>query len=341
MSEIRLDRIHNQYVLIAPERLHRPDFYVAKKVEQLNNYRCPFCEGNESLTPPEVYAIRDNMPNTPGWKTRVVPNLYKAVQIELEDKSRRESMFESIPGVGAHEVLIDSPCHECGIEGVDVLSIENWLRSMIIRTEDLRRDKRFVHLSIFKNFGSMAGATQEHPHTQILALPVMPQNEVMFLSRNMRYYRRHGRGIIEDIVQNEIFAKERIISEIGSFVAFCPYASTYPFEVMIAPKSNITCLEQCSRDDISELALLIRETFKKLTNQLGNFDYNLYFRLSPLNSNFENEPFMDYMHKNYRFTLRIVPRIYHLGGFEISTGMAINPVSPEVCAKLLNSKEPL
>jgi len=338
MSEIRLDRIHNQYVLIAPERLRRPDFNAVKEVE-LPHQRCPFCEGNEALTPGEVYAIRDNEANIEGWKTRVVPNLYKAVQIELEDRSYREGMFESIPGVGAHEVLIDSPCHHCSIEELDTHSVENWLRSILIRIQDLRHDPRLIHLSVFKNFGKMAGATQEHPHTQILALPTMPQDEIVFLERNMKYYRRHGRGIIEDILQNEISSKDRIVSEHGTFVAFCPYASSFPFEVMIAPKRNLACLEQCTRDDINDLALLIGEVFQKLSSQLGKFDYNLYFRLSPLNPNFENEQYMSDMHKNYRFTLRITPRIYNIGGFEIATGMAINPVTPEESVVLLNSRE--
>lgn len=337
MSEIRLDRIHNQYVLIAPERLHRPDIDVSKKTQQ-SNQRCPFCEGNEELTPAEVYAIRNNEANKPDWKTRVVPNLYKAVQIELADKSRRESMFESIPGVGAHEVLIDSPCHTCGIEELDTQGIENWLRSIIIRIGDLRNDKRLVHLSIFKNSGTMSGATQEHPHTQILALPIMPQNEIVFLDRNMKYYRRHGRGIIEDILQNEISDKKRIVSEIGSFVAFCPFASSFPFEIMIAPKRNIRCLLECTRDDITDLSELIKDVFLKLKYQLGDFDYNLYFRIVPINSNFENDTFIPYLDKNYRFTIRITPRIYRIGGFEISSGMAINPVPPEECATLLNSK---
>ncbi|MEA1919366.1 MAG: galactose-1-phosphate uridylyltransferase [Campylobacterota bacterium] len=339
MSEIRRDRFHNQYVLIAPERLHRPDLHVSNKDKVLSNHRCPFCEGNEALTPPEVYAIRDNEANTKGWKTRVIPNLYKAVQIELEDKSHRNGMFESIPGVGAHEVLIDSPVHDSGIETLDTHSIENWLRSIIIRIQDLKQDQRLIYLSVFKNIGATAGATQEHPHTQLLALPVMPQTELTFLQRNMQYYRRHGRGKMEDIVQNELSCKVRVVEEIGNFVAFCPFASAFAFEVMIAPKRNIRSLEDCSRDEVSDLSLLMRHLFQKLNHQLGSFDFNLILQLPPLNSNFENEPYMDYLHKNYRFSIRITPRIYRLGGFEVSTGMAINPVSPEECAALLNAKE--
>ncbi len=333
MSEIRLDRIHNKYVLIAPERLYRPN---STHIEKKNtNSICPFCEGNEDLTPAEVFAIRDNEANLPSWKTRVVPNLYKAVQIELEDISKRDGMFESIPGVGAHEILIDSPCHDCDIPQLDTTAIENWLRSMIIRIEDLKKDKRLIYLSIFKNFGYNAGATQDHPHTQILALPIMPKSELVFLERNLTYYRRHGRGIVEDILHNEIISKKRIVSKIGNFIAFCPYASGYPFEVMIAPIVNLSSLGSCSRKDITDLSVLIKIVFEKLHIQLGRFDYNLAFHISPLNKNFENEQYFNFFDKNYRFTLRITPRIYNLGGFEISTGMAINSVVPEDCAKLL------
>lgn len=334
MSEIRLDRIHNQYVLIAPERLHRPNLG-HKHVKNSSNSICPFCMGNEELTPAEVFAIRDNEPNSPLWKTRVVPNLYKAVQVELEDTFMRDGMFEFIPGVGAHEILIDSPCHDCNIHDLEHESIENWLRTMIIRIDDLSNDKRLINISIFKNYGQNAGATQDHPHTQILALPVVPHSELVFLERNMRYYRRHGRGIVEDIVYNEKMAKKRVLDEIGNFIAYCPYASAFPFEVMIAPIKNISNLNRCSRKEISDLALLIKKVFKMLNKQLGLFDYNLYFHLSPLNPNFENEDFMNSIDKNYSFSLRITPRIYRLGGFELSTGMAINSVLPEECAKLL------
>ena len=339
MSEIRRDRIHNEYVLIAPERLRRPDLHAKIQRPKGLKSKCPFCEGNESLTPKELYAIRDNEPNKTGWKTRVIPNLYKAVQVELEDTSLRDGLFEYIPGVGAHEILIDSPCHDCDIQNLKAEAIENWLRSMIIRIEDLKKDRRLIYLSIFKNHGASAGSTQDHPHTQIIALPMTPQSEQNFLEQNMRYYRRHGRGKIEDIVYNEIEAKKRIIHNEGNFVAFCPFASAYPFEIMIAPKKNITSLQMCSRDDISILSECIKVVFRKLHMQLGNFEYNMYFALPPINSNFENESYIPYLEKNYRFIVRIIPKIYSLGGFEMSTNMAINPVSPEECTVLLNSKD--
>jgi len=334
MSEIRLDSINNQYVLMAPERLHRPNIRYPQKSKSENS-TCPFCEGNEDLTPPEVFAMRQNGSNCGMWKTRVVPNLYKAVQVELEDSSHRDGIFESIAGVGAHEILIDTTCHNHGMADLEVEGVENWLRTIIIRIEDLQKDKRLIHLSIFKNHGSNAGATQEHPHTQLLALPVMPKNDLEFMKRNIQYYRRHGRGKLEDIIQNELDIKKRVVDMVGDFVAFCPYASSFPFEVMITPLKNISNLNRCSRKDVSDLSLLINKVFKTLRKKLGDFDYNLYFHTAPLNENFENEEYMPYLDKNYRFYLRITPRIYRLGGFEISTGMAINSVMPDECARLL------
>ena len=334
MSEIRLDRISNQYVLIAPERLHRPNIKHLHKVKSTNS-TCPFCEGNEALTPPEVFAMRENTPNHGGWETRVVPNLYKAVQVELENSSKRDGMFESMAGVGAHEILIDSPCHDCNLDTLGVDGINRWLKTIVVRIEDLKKDTRLIHLNIFKNHGFGAGATQQHPHTQILALPIMPKNDLDFMKRNMEYYRRHGRGKLEDIVQNELDAKKRVVEQVGDFVAFCPYASSYPFEVIIAPLKNISSLHKCSRNNIDELAKIIDRVFKALSKKLGNFDYNLYFSLPPLNENFENEEYMPYLDRNYRFYLRITPRIYRQGGFEISTGMAINSVLPKECARLL------
>ena len=163
--------------------------------------------------------------------------------------------------------------------------------------------------------------------------------QINFLEQNMRYYHRHGRGKVEDIVHNEIEAKKRVVYNDGNFAAFCPFASANPFEVMIAPKKNISSLERCSRDDVTALAYCIRSVFEKLAAQLDDFDYNIHFMLAPLNQIFENEVYMSHLDKNYRFTIRIIPRIYMLGGFEIATGMTINPVAPEECAALLNAKE--
>ena len=334
MSEIRRDRVHDHYVLIAPERMRRPDTLLVKP-SSTSRDSCPFCEGHEEMTPPEIYAIRNNHANTDGWSIRVIPNLYKAVQIELEDHSKVDGMFESRPGVGAHEIVIDTPSHDCRLANLDSLQIGQWLSAISMRIADLRQDKRLVHISVFKNHGENAGATQPHPHTQIIALPVEPHNVLRLMEKDFQYYRRHGRGKVEDILENEVNEELRIITQRGDFVAFCPFASSFPFEVMIAPKRALSTLDDLNRDDIVHLSELLKEVFMRLDVQLGNFNYNLAFNMAPLNSNFENEPYFPHLKKYYRMTIRIMPRIYRLGGFELSTGMLINPVEPEEAADLL------
>lgn len=334
MSDIRRDRLHDHYVLIAPERMRRPDT-LDNTPTIISADSCPFCEGHEEMTPPEIYASRNNEPNASHWSVRVVPNLYKAVQIELEDESSIDGMFESRPGVGAHEIVIDTPRHDCRLSTMEIAQIADWLHAISTRISDLREDKRLIYASVFKNHGESAGATQSHPHTQIIALPIMPHDVLKLLDRGLQYYRRHGRGKVEDLLVNEQRAEVRIISRRGDFTAFCPFASAYPFEVMIAPQRNLSSLDELNRDDIGHLARLIKEVFQRLESELGNFNYNLAFDMAPLNINFENEPFFPHLKKYYRMTIRIMPRIYRLGGFELSTGMLINPVAPEEAAKLL------
>ncbi len=334
MSEIRRDRLHDHYVLIAPERMRRPDTLLVKPSSTSKDV-CPFCEGHEEMTPPEIYAIRENPHHKSGWSVRVVPNLYKAVQIELEDYSKMDGMFESRPGVGAHEIVIDTPCHDCRLAHLDSIQIGEWLSAISVRIADLRNDKRLIHISVFKNHGENAGATQPHPHTQIIALPIEPHNTLRLMEKDFQYYRRHGRGKVEDILENERNEGKRIIAKKGDFVAFCPFASSFPFEVMIAPTRTLSSLDELNRDDIVHLSELLKNVFMRLDVQLGDFNYNLAFNMAPLNSNFENEPYFPHLNKYYRMTIRIIPRIYRLGGFEISTGMLINPVEPEEAASLL------
>ena len=341
MSEIRFDILHDTHVIMAPERLHRPNneaMQTATKQESQIALECPFCEGNEALTPQEIFAMRENTANAQKWKTRVIPNLYKAVQIETQRNSKREGIFESYGGYGAHEILIDSPCHNCSMADLKKEGIENWLRTIIIRKEDLQKDLHLKYLSVFKNSGTSAGATQEHPHTQLIALPIVPKNLLRFLERNERYYHEHGRGIVNDVVQNEKDAKIRVIEELGNFIAYAPYASAFSFETIIAPTKQFLDLHECSRDEISDLAQLLNNLFTKLQRELGDFSYNINFFFAPINTNFEDETYMQNLERNFTFYIRITPRIYTLAGFELSNGMGINAILPEECAKFLRAE---
>ena len=338
MSEIRFDLIHNEYALISPERLHRPNLYATVGNKSLDNrqYDCPFCEGNEHLTPPEIFAIRNNEPNKAGWKVRVIPNLYKAVQIETPFGSKEAGHYEVWNGYGAHEVIIDTPRHITKMNQLSKDEYYNWLHVLRLRVADLKNDKRMVYVTLFKNHGYYAGATQSHPHTQIIALPVLPKQKLSWFRYAFEYYKRNSRSIFDTVIEKEKSDAVRVIAENNYFIAFAPFASSFAFEVIIASKTQETStIIDLTDKQINELAKFLRRIIRAFYNQLGDFDFNLVFGLPPLNKNYVSEEFFDKLNLFWRFHIRILPRLFSLGGFEFESGVYINPVLPEDAAAFL------
>jgi len=340
MSDIRYNLLDDRYVIIAPERLHRPE-YLSWSKEIHARKACPFCEGNEAMTPPEIDAVRINnsKANEKGWQARVVPNLYKAVQIESPNTAYRKGLYETHEGFGAHEVIVDTPHHFTSMKEWEQETFLYWLLVMQKRVADLRQDHRLVFISLFKNHGTHAGATQEHPHTQLIGLPVVPPETVRYCQRLHHYYHTEGRSLFEDIVAQELHEQERIVVQNDDFIAFCPYASAYPFEVMVTSKENIGSIESMDRGYFNALSMLLKELMFLMYGQLGDFDFNISLFVPPLQRTNQTESFFDDLGRTNRFTIRITPRIYKHGGFEISTGMMINPVSPEESAMFLREND--
>lgn len=337
MSEIRYDRIHDTHVIIAPERLHRPECSIAENKTETVDNNCPFCEGNELMTPQEIFAIRKagTLVNEKGWQTRVIPNLYKAVQIEMPYQ-HHYGPFEHWEGFGVHEIIIDTPEHHTSMTQWSEHAAIAWLKTLRARVTDLRRDHRIAYISLFKNEGSRAGSTQAHSHTQLIGLPIIPKVERENYQRSCEYYKHNTNAILESVITQEEEDAQRIVAKQGDFTAFCPYASAYPFEVMIGSKKALGQIDTLSDSSIGELASLLLATLKKLKIQLGSFDFNLTVTTPPLQeSRVENELLSCTNEEACRLAIRILPRIYKYGGFEISTGIIINPVSPEQAAKLL------
>lgn len=340
MSDIRYDRIHDVHVIIAPERLHRPDTYRGESEEEVLDEDCPFCEGNESLTTPEIFAIREeeSFVNKKGWQTRVVPNLYKALQIETNHQHHC-GQFEHWEGFGAHEVIIDTPQHHTSMAEWSEVEVLLWLQTLRTRVADLRRDHRLTYISLFKNEGLEAGATQKHPHTQLIGLPIIPKSKREGYQRSYEHYKYHGRSLLADEIHKEEEEKERIVAIEGDFTAYCPYASAYPFEVIISSKKSLGQIDSLSDESMKALAPLLLSTLKKLKNQLGCFDFNLSISTPPLQEGTVEEGLLYHVNEACRFAIRIMPRLYKHAGFELSTGIIINPVSPEFAAKLLQERD--
>ncbi|WP_300364705.1 galactose-1-phosphate uridylyltransferase [Hydrogenimonas sp.] len=337
MSEIRYDLIHDEYALIAPERLHRPDCYKYVSGEENDTRSCPFCEGHESMTPHEIYAIRENEPDTPGWKTRVVPNLYKAVQIEAAWESKEVGIYQAWEGLGAHEVIVDTPRHLTRMDAWTHEEYFNWLYTLRSRINDLKNDFRLVYFSLFKNHGHYGAATQSHPHTQLIALPIVPKRKMDQLLRAHRYFLERRHNIFESVLSEEEHDGDRIIIKSEHFMTICPFASTFAFEVMVISRESAASLTDLNDIKLQDLANVLKQTIDALYQQLGDFDFNITFNTPPVQKNVTTESFFDALPQMWRFGLRIVPRLFRLGGFEFGSGVHINPVSPEEAADLLRS----
>ncbi len=341
MSEIRYDRLHDSYVIIAPERLHRPVHDICDREHRALERVCPFCEGNEKLTPPEIFALRssDSFANEKGWKTRVVPNLYKAVQIEAPYE-HHYGMFEHWDGFGAHEVLIDTAEHYTSMTQWSEQNVVDWLTTLRLRVTDLRGDSRIASLSLFKNEGVEAGGTQPHSHTQIIGLPIVPKSKKEQYERLYEHYKHNQNSLIELLVQEELGADEnRIITSNGDFTAFCPYASSHPFEIMISSQKALGEIDSLSDDSLKELAPLLLSVLNKLKKQLNCLDFNLVLSTPPLQVESLGHELLATMNEASRFYVRIIPRIYKYGGFEQDMEIFINPVAPELAAKLLRESK--
>jgi len=330
LSEIRYDLIHNEYVLIAPERLHKPIELATAKIQ--NPVNCPFCLGNEDLTTKEIFSIKINGK----WVTRVVPNLYKAVGIESNFDFDTDGMNEKFGGFGAHEIIIDTPKHNASFESMDLIEIYYFLKTVKQRVTDLKKDKRIIFLNVFKNRGLKAGASQPHPHTQIIGLPVMSNFQKKLFKRSFDFYKIHGKSMYEEIFLFENKNKRKIYSS-NEFLIYAPFASAFAFETVIISK-NYSSIENMEDKILKEFSVHIKKLFSALNTELGDFDFNMLFYLPPVNKNFENEEYFDEKDKIFRFFIRITPRIYNIAGFELMSSSAINPVVPEEVAKLLREK---
>jgi len=332
VSEIRYDSLNDTHVLIAQERLHRPDVSPNKE-ENSSGKGCPFCEGNEAMTPKEIFAIRppETFANQKGWQTRVVPNLYKALAIEAPHQLHKGS-FEYWDGFGAHEVIIDTPLHHTSMSQWSHEEMVVWFKTLRQRVEDLRRDHRITFISLFKNEGFDAGATMAHCHTQLIALPFIPKKQREMNRICHEYFEKHHKALMESILQDEEFHRIRMIESCGEFSAFCPYASGFAFEVMISSKKCIGQIDTLSDESILQLSTLLISVIQKMHSQLGEFAFNLSVSTPPLGEDIGDC-------ESQRLMIRILPRIYRFGGFEVSSEIMINPVEPELAAKLLRGEK--
>ncbi|KPJ61873.1 galactose-1-phosphate uridylyltransferase [candidate division KD3-62 bacterium DG_56] len=330
MPELRKNPITREWVIIATERGKRPNDFrsESKAPPPAHSPTCPFCPGNEALTPPEVLAFREagTAPNTPGWWVRVVPNKYPALAIEGALNKAPRGMYDSMNGVGAHEVIIETPEHDQSIAKLSIKGVEDVLWACRSRYLDLKQDPRLKYVLIFRNHGAVAGASLEHPHSHLIATPMVPKTVMEELEGAERYEQYRDRCIYCDIVRQELDSGERVIARNADFLALEPFASQYPFETWIIPKEHIASFANVNEQQQHNFAAILKETMLRIQICLNDPPYNYMLHTAPCGQDDENR---------FHWHLEIAPRLAITAGFEMGTGIYINVTPPELAAQYL------
>jgi len=332
MSELRRDPVDGRWVIIARERRKGPVDFHTRDYEEKTRENCPFCEGHEDRTPPEIFAFRhpDSSPNGPGWQLRVIPNKYPALRVEGEIEREGVGYFDRMSGTGAHEVIIETPEHFGHRSVLSIEELELVFRAYRERMVSLKNDRRIKYVMVFKNYGDEAGASLAHPHTQLIGLPILPHHIVEEMQGAKDYYRYKQRCIFCDIVHQETSMMERMVCENESFIAICPWAPIFPFEVWILPRSHDSCFEDSDPAGLRSLAAISSEAHKRLDAALRRPQYNSLLHTSPFDLQYN---------EYYHWHIEIMPRLTKVAGFEYGTGFYINPVPPEEAAEFLREVE--
>jgi UDPglucose--hexose-1-phosphate uridylyltransferase len=340
MPELRHDPLQNRWVIIATERMLRPSDFVAPPPPAKTGF-CPFCPGNETKTPPEIFAFRDpnTTPNTPGWRVRVVSNKFPALRIEGELNRRGRGVYDYLNGIGAHEVIIETPDHNTQLADLPLPHFVEVLKAYRARLVDLKKDGRLRYVLLFKNHGVAAGASLEHPHTQIIATPVTPHTVGLELQSARQHYHSKERCLYCDIIAQELDERSRIILD-GDFIAWAPFASRFPYETTIAPKNHSCDFGDLTDAELTQLARAMKELLTRMKNCLNDPPYNFLLHTAPNIATVPRRP-THWMTLSYDFHwhIEVIPRLTRIAGFEWGTGFYINAQPPEEAAKQLLETE--
>lgn len=328
MSELRKDMVKNNWVSVAEHRALKPnDFPIAKKAleSSVTGAFCPFCEGNEQFTPPEITAYRiDSEPNTQGWSVRAIPNKFSAFELEGELQEFRHGIFSHYNGLGKHEVIIETPEHGVDFHQLTAERMEIILRIMRDRYNDLARDLRIKYIQIYKNRGIFAGASLEHSHSQIVALPFVPAENQGVVD----YFKENQRCLLCDIAAQELH-DERLVAESKDFILLCPYAPRFPYETWIVPRDHSEHFGAITDRQIHDLAAVLQRFTNIVIECLGDPSYNLVINTAPVNVEYQ---------PGYHWYIELTPRLLVNAAVEIASGVYINPVAPELAAAMLREK---
>jgi UDPglucose--hexose-1-phosphate uridylyltransferase len=326
MPEIRQNIITRQWVIIATERARRPDQFRNEESQRKelpqHDAACPFCPGNEAMTPLETYRH----PSKGAWQVRAFPNKFAALSSEGELVRHIDGLKRTISGVGVHEVIVESPRHNIPLALMTDAEVEQIVTACLDRYNKVLKDPRVEAVTLFKNHGSAAGTSLQHPHMQLIGTPIIPMEVRERLEWALRFYDDNGVCIFCANLNSELHDQSRLVAENKHFVAFIPFAALSPFHLWIYPRRHCASFGSISEDEISSFAHILRTVQRKLYFGLNDPDFNLVMRTSPKESN--HVPY-------YHWYMSVVPRLTKAAGFELGSGMFINSGRPEDSAAFL------
>ncbi len=334
MSEIRKDPISHTWVIISTERAKRPSDYIKNAAKEEDNQiaeSCPLCQ--EAAVPPlpsDPWAGLQEEKNSQ-WLTRVLPNKFPALKPAVALSQKEEnSFYHSLSGTGGHEIILDSLNHRENLSSMKLSQIEAMLLTYQTRFFRWKLDHRISYVLIFKNYKRAAGASLSHPHSQVIASPIIPPRIFEELREAREYYKLQRECIFCRMIKDELKLKKRLIYQNSSILIFSPYASRFPFETYIIPKKHFASLEETDRETIKNLAKAFKFLFVQLSKLLNDPPFNYMLHVSPLKT-----PGLLYYHWHFE----VIPRLAMPAGYEFGSGIFINPTPPEEAARLLSAKK--
>jgi len=329
--ELRKNIVTREWVIIAKGRSRRPsdlagDGESPARLPALDP-DCPFCPGNEANTPPEVFALRTGGGrNAGGWSVRVVPNKFAALRPGGSDVLRSAGIYSARDGFGAHEVIIESPHHNKDLWEMDTAHVEGVIEAYRQRYLAYEVAESLRHVLIFRNHGAKAGTSLMHPHTQLIAGPVLPHQMQLELTGAADYFEYLGKCVFCAIIDHEIRGDERTVLQTDHFLAVTAYAGRYPFETWILPKRHSIRFADISEHEAEDFAAVLKETLRRLALCLNRPSYNYAIHSAPA---------AEHNVRAYHWHMEIYPRITTLGGFELGSDIYINVTAPEDAAQYL------
>lgn len=331
MSELRQDPVSGRWVIVAPNRARRPNT-ASRPAGFATDAPDPFAEGCEAETPGELLAYRQpgTAPDTPGWSVRVVPNKYPAVSSGGEFQEDLDPLHRTASGVGAHEVLVESPHMETCLSRLSAEQVRNVFRCYRDRLLFHRQQRTCAHAMVFKNKGVQGGATLAHSHAQLIASPWIPTAITTELQHCRDYWQTYGRNLFADLLEREIASGERLVAVTERLVAWCPFASRVPGETWVIPRHAADVFETETDDVIAACGELVQNLLQRLDRLWADVPYNFVIHSSPCS--LPTQPW-------YRWHLEILPRIGSTAGFEWGGGVFINALPPEEAAQQLRAAQ--